>query len=238
MNMKNKLLFNRIAFISLSILELFIYIVFLSIDIFSFDINTIFIKYSGIILLFLYSFLNYKKWDIEHISFRIAYLFTVLADLFLLVLNSHFIVGVSFFIIAQINYFIYLNHDTPKKRISAYIIMYVFICSILISSISIILKSFEPLYFVVVLYFILLIINTISSFNKKNKHGIRLFIGFILFILCDINVGLNNLEFVLNNNILYSFVSVAMWMFYLPSQYLIVNSLDKMYDKISKRSTI
>ena len=232
--MKKKLTYPQIAFIILSIVEIIIYIAFLSIDIFSLNIDTIYIKYSGIIILFIYSFLYFKKWDISHISFRIAYLFTVLADLFLLVLNSYFIVGVSLFICAQINYFIYLNPDINIKKLIEYISIYVAICSLTSCALFISLGYFDSLYFVVILYFVLLVINAISSLKKRNEHGITLFIGFILFILCDINVGLNNLSFVLNNRLLYSFVSVAMWFFYLPSQFLIVNSLDKTYNSFIK----
>lgn len=219
----------KLIFYIVSIIELILYLSFLCIDIFFNQINTTYIKYSCIILLFIFSFIYYKKWDLRHISFRFAYLFTLIADLFLLVLNNDYIIGVSFFLLAQISYFIYLNHNEDKKRIIKYLTIY-FILAMPTSIIaSILLQPFDILYIIVSFYFSLLIINCISCFEKRKEIGLSLFIGFFLFILCDINVGLNNLDYINSNSLLLYLVSIAMWLFYLPSQCIIVNSLDQVY---------
>ena len=44
-------------------------------------------------------------------------------------------------------------------------------------------------------------------------------LGLLLFIACDINVGLNNVHLI--EGIDYTLVNFLMWVFYLPSQVLL-----------------
>jgi len=67
-------------------------------------------------------------------------------------------------------------------------------------------------------------------FHGKSRD-IRLFAwGMVLFLLCDINVGIFNLSGFINvgpvYEVLYGISSISMWLFYAPSQVLIVLSGD------------
>ena len=77
-------------------------------------------------------------------------------------------------------------------------------------------------------YFPMLVCNTAESalLIKRSKRFIIFFIGLLLFIGCDICVGLFNFSSVgvsLSREVL-NFVGAAIWAFYLPSQTLIVLS--------------
>lgn len=96
--------------------------------------------------------------------------------------------------------------------------------------------------FVIVLalyYFISLILNFIDSVKvsrRANTTRTRLFsLGLLLFILCDINVGLCNLPRLVTINkgiyeTVHNFTKIGMWLFYLPSQVII--SLSKTNNKL------
>lgn len=93
----------------------------------------------------------------------------------------------------------------------------------------------DALLTVSVFYFISICTNVVRSIklslHYSNKRGIRCFaVGFLLFLLCDINVGLFNLSGFLSvgpvYDIIYGISSILMWTFYAPSQVLIALSVD------------
>jgi hypothetical protein len=78
-----------------------------------------------------------------------------------------------------------------------------------------------------IFYFTGILFNTIDgvfiTYHTHSRKYIIFAIGMLLFLCCDINVGIFNL---LNLSIvkgtfiskIYEFASIAMWMFYLPAQ--------------------
>ena len=188
-------------------IEAIIYFSFIFLDLYG--RNSIYLKYLGIIICFVYALIN-KKFYIS-----IALFFTVIADYFLLVIDSHYILGVISFIFVQIVYFLYLKKNNCDLFIKIRILIIIII--VLVS----LLFKIDILYCLTLCYFSVLVINCISSYTNKN---LRIFsIGLTLFILCDISVGLFN---ILPSGTLYTIVSFLMWIFYLPSQVLISLSKD------------
>jgi hypothetical protein len=93
--------------------------------------------------------------------------------------------------------------------------------------------SWNGIAIVSIIYFISFVFNVIDSaviaHKTKNRKQVVFTAGLILFLLCDINVGLFNMIDVTNVNhrqllTVYHFSAIAMWMFYLPAQILIVLS--------------
>jgi len=79
-------------------------------------------------------------------------------------------------------------------------------------------------------YFVTFIMNVLQGiyqYHKAKDASFLLFlVGILLFLLCDINVGIFNFTsyVTINSNwfaAIEKFASVGMWMFYLPSQVLI-----------------
>ena len=148
--------------------------------------------------------------------------FTLVSDYFLLINTDKnlYIFGVVIFIIVQLSYFIYI--ETLKKNKISFLISLIF--RIILSSILIIVLSiirFDLLSIVSACYFVELLMNFITSLSliKINKFFLIFSIGLLLFIGCDISVGLTNLD--LFEGHIKNLVSNLMWIFYLPSQVLI-----------------
>lgn len=173
------------------------YILFISFD-FSYYGNSnisAFIKYFTIILIFLFSL--YSKIKI----FKITLFLTLICD-YLLLFTNYYFAGVFLFSIVQI---IYLYYQFEIKKRQKYIL------SILPL----------PLLSIGLFYAILIATNLILSvinYRKNNcTKNVFFLLGIILFALCDISTALFNLFEIL-------FLSQIIWIFYIPSQLLLVIS--------------
>jgi hypothetical protein len=164
--------------------------------------------------------------------------FTVLSDLFLLVLDIQ-LLGILTFILVQIFYGLRISivkkHDLVKEFTTRIIIQ-----AVLTLFIAFILKQINvlinPLLVATIFYFIYILTNTIlaimavATSAKYKRPSMKLFtIGMVLFLLCDINVGLFNMAsfITMPENIyvvVYSLSSILMWTFYAPSQVLLAYS--------------
>lgn len=183
--------------------EIIIYLSFLIIDLFRICDST-YLKYLGIISCFIYALFS------KSLILSFSFFFTLLADYFLLVRNDYYVVGVSFFIVVQLIYIIYLRSLNIKQNI------YIRIFVPLILSLVVFFVLKEILYSLVIFYFSQMIISLIYCLiNKKHK---LLIVGLCLFIMCDICVGLYN---VANVPVIINYLE---WFFYLPSQVLIAIS--------------
>ena len=184
------------------IIEFLIYCTFIILDLN--NIDSTYIKYFGVLLCFLNAILNNQT----HI--KVALFFTCLADLFLLVLDKHYTLGVFIFIFAQSTYFYYLSIvDESNFQTFMGLRLLIIILGILV---LFLIKQLEILYIFVLIYFSTLILNCLYSYKAKRY---LMALGFALFICCDICVGLHNLS--CNNEL----VTFLMWVFYLPSQVIL-----------------
>ena len=221
--------FKHVLVCSFILLQTVFYIAFMTGDIKN-TFDTTIIKYVSIITCLVFILINIPFNLKDGVVLSVAFLFTIIADLFLLVLNNHYVWGLVAFIIAQTVYFIricFINKKSPNVSLAVRIVLVVFV--LLILKLNGLLDLLTAL---VVVYFTMLVVNMVQSLFllKFGKKYVLFFIGLLLFIGCDISVGLNNFSAVLGISLdanLISFVSVAMWGFYLPSQTLIALSVVK-----------
>jgi len=148
----------------------------------------------------------------------VALFFTCVADLFLVVLDRY-IIGVLFFILVQtfwfFEIFVKISIDNKKIKIIGIEKAIVFVLNLLVVLFSL-LNPDAYLYIISGVYFINLLINTVAS--TISKKWVML-CGFVLFIACDICVGLHEIDLISFQKVNWS------WLFYLPSQTLLVLSL-------------
>lgn len=169
-----------------------------------FKADSTYIKYMGIILCFVYALLNNKKFRI------VSFIFTLIADYFLLVILDHYEIGVSSFIVVQMVYLYFLGNN-KKAYFNMFLLIrgFVIICGTLL---LLIFNNMSLLNELVIIYFSSLVLNAIQAYVQGDKF---MALGLILFVCCDICVGLFNIN---SANHIALFLS---WVFYLPSQVII-----------------
>ena len=202
------------------IIEVVLYAAFLYCDVIgSFGCSTI-LKYISLLLCFAFSVDNHSAKDGGFVCLALG--LTAIADFFLLVLNRWYEIGVAVFCLVQLIYALRLR-EMNEKAIPFWIRIIVgfgTLAGVILSGL------FNILNLLVCIYFPQLCCNAIASLLQPDTGGKRLFaIGLWLFVCCDICVGINNMP--ISNQFLQTFVSVAMWAFYLPSQILIVLSASR-----------
>lgn len=209
-----------------------IYILFLYFDIFDKTIMTptTFLKYISIVFCFIVSLLTGKDGlSRKDTSLLQAGLFvTLLADLFLLILN-YYVVGIILFSIVQIIYFVrYKSYNSYRVNLDLTKFIFIFLF-IIFTWFTIDIKwiNIDFLYAIAVFYsicFLFSITEAIKSFrNNKYPYCNRyvILLGMALFVLCDISVAISNLAGRFNLSVYFS---VLIWLFYLPSQVLLAIS--------------
>jgi hypothetical protein len=169
-----------------------------------------------------------------------ALAFTVLSDYFILVRNIY-IPGLITFIAVQMLYLMRLSlweRTDNKENISIKKLLFLIFPNIILCVLILLLLHMssihiEPVLVFSAFYFISIIRNTIKAvgyaIKKRHKAAVIFAVGMVLFLLCDINVGIFNLSnFIMVSNLifnkLYEFSVIGMWLFYLPSQVLITLS--------------
>ena len=221
MSKKLRIVFGIIfMIIQISILSLYYADRFFNVS-FSFDPFTVLFVF--IISIFIQSFFNYKSWGIGNIITRCAFFFTLIADFFMTYLGKYYEISICFFIFVQLSYFILINYLYNKKYLNLMIKLYLIILGTLIL-IGLRLQLLNLLAVIAVIYISLSIINIIYLIilKRKDKFSIGFLIGLVLFLLCDISIGIMNLS---TNNIVASFFDKIIWVFYGPSQIVLVNTL-------------
>ena len=267
---------NLIHFIFI-IVQLLLYITFIVLDLSGgkADLSNA-IKFTTIFLCFCYVLPSQSHNRSISYSLKAAMLFTLISDLFILLLD-YYLYGVLTFIVVQLlyNYRISVHNtlhiynsaknagdkalskdvsseivdgkafsDIGDKAISVLtskIFISRLIIQLIISACICFLLVFlgvklVPLLIAASVYFTGLLINTARALAAAKKESgdisMKLFAaGLLLFLLCDINVGLFNLSSFIKLPqdiyfILYNISSVLMWFFYAPSQTLIALSAD------------
>lgn len=158
--------------------------------------------------------------------------FTLISDTFLVIYDSHYLIALFFFSFVHILYFIKIKVVTKEYRIKL-IDIFRFI-SIIIAFVLVIIityNNFDLLYLVAAFYFLMLLFNFIYCIKiyKTNK---LMTIGLLLFIFCDIFVGLNFIKEILLLdslpflNFLLNGWFNTIWFFYAPSQVLLTLAIE------------
>ena len=147
---------------------------------------------------------------------------TAAADVFLLLLDAHYITGVAVFISVQALYTIRLCRLSGSKstlHLTARVLLAGAACSLTLTRFSR-LEALAAGY--ITWFFLNLAQSAALAAQTKNRRHARFAAGLALFFLCDLCVGVHNLP----QNALSGFADIAMWAFYLPGQVLIALSTE------------
>ena len=146
-----------------------------------------------------------------NIKLKLALFFTVIADYCFLFINDC-VLGISFFILVQLIYYLYINKTNNRFLILLPCINILFV----------ILFEKKLLYFEVGIYFLLILINVAKTFklSKNNRIYNLLKISLILLLLCDLCIGAKSIFDL--SNIMGIYVDIFEWLFYIFSQIMLV----------------
>lgn len=223
-------------------LQIILYISFLSQDIMDGNATlSNYIKFSVVALCLLYVLLKGSgNSDKQLLFLRLALTFTLVSDV-LILLSDYYFYGVLTFIIAQQFHGIRISVLEGKKvNLVKDTLTRLLYQALLGLATGLILWKFDisinGLLAASIFYFICILTNTVRSVRfaalLRDKKIIYLAVGMILFLLCDINVGLFNLsDFLPVGPVyekIYSVSSILMWTFYAPSQVMISLSGDNL----------
>ena len=192
------------------------------------------VSFGAVVLAFVFSLITLKK-DFNNILISFGLLTSVIADIFLVVINPRIQnIAMISFSITQIFYFIRIYLNTIDKKIKIiHIITRIFIIVLSIFLTIVVLKEkTDFLSIISIFYYANLLLNVVFSICIKK---FKIFsIGLICFALCDMFIGLNILcsayikisegsllYFLANPNFNFA------WLFYVPSQTLIALSCIK-----------
>jgi len=184
---------------------------------------------------------------------RLALLFTVISDLFILILDYYFYGVLTFIIVQQLyglrnSMVMQESRDISSNRsLWKSFLLRLILQAVIAGALNYLLVQAgvvpEKLLIATVFYFVCIISNVIiaikTAIDIRNKENLLFAVGMFLFLLCDINVGLFNLSGFVSMpkelyHILYACSSILMWAFYAPSQVLLTLSGGYYTGKINK----
>ncbi len=171
------------------------------------------LKYTGVLLCLAFSLFCASRGGDRLVP--PALLLTALADLFLLVVNRYYALGVLLFLGAQSAYLIRLRFSSGRS-------WWLLRCALplCVGLALFALGQATPLNMLAGLYFSQLLVNTVLAWTLPR----RVFaLGLTLFVGCDLCVGAFNSPGLVPPA-LWQFARVGIWLFYLPSQVLIALS--------------
>lgn len=201
-----------------------LYAAFLALDLFcpgsGWDVP---LKYLSVWLCFLFVLTRGRGSDGRLMTAALA--LTLLADLFLLVLDRWYPAGVAAFCGVQALYLVRLARRRPAGLPLRLVLRGCAAAAALILVWH--LGALDGLTALSLLYFSQLACNALESLSLPSLPGFAP--GLILFLCCDVCVGLHNLAAWLPGagGPLADFARVGMWLFYLPSQVLIALSVNQ-----------
>ena len=186
--------------------------------------------YIVVISCFLFSLVYFIiKRNSNTLIFVIAFLFTILADTYLLILDDNYELGILAFIIVQFAYFWYILKNMYTKDNYGYLIAIRLITIVIGVIASLIVQTDKLLVCLVIIYISNLVINLIISIIPRRRN-LLFSLGLFLFLLCDICVGCYNIGDIINISNTSLFYKIAnlpfniAWLFYHPSQVLLAIS--------------
>lgn len=191
-----------------------------------------YVSYGSVVLACLFCAIFAEKTWI-YIFTQVALIMTLFADYFLVVLTEiQQFPAMVFFSVAQIAYFarLYVSTDKEKPRRLHIIVRAVAIILAVVITLIVLGKRVDAVSVVSMFYFANLLVNVIFAFAQFNKNYLFA-IGLLLFACCDILVGFSCIEAYIEltpgtfaHKLAHPGCNLA-WMFYVPSQTLIVLSL-------------
>ncbi len=198
-------------------------------------------------LSFLFSllFLDFKN---SKFVTQIALFFTVIADIFLVLLTPRTelnqSIAMTSFSIVQLAYLLIILSEQTNKKVNVVNLIIRTSLTILIIIITIIVLKEKINYLAIIsmFYYVNLILNVVFSFINVKKSPL-LAIGLLAFLLCDTVIGLQvaSSSFItITNEFLLSIINANFnlaWLFYAPSQVILaINAENQPSISLSKKS--
>jgi len=187
------------------------------------------LEYTAIVLC-LFTLLTLRIHKADWLLVAIALCFTLVADTFLVLLEGYQIIATTAFVVAQSSYAFRLRYadQTHVQWIQRIRIILVVLLEVV--AYLVLRSSFDPLVYITMLYLSLLIGNIIHAVSLWKEQWIFA-VALVLFLLCDVVVGLSVSGGYLNitsESLIGKIIALPInlaWLFYLPSQVLIVLSV-------------
>ena len=174
------------------------------------------IKFAGILLCLVYALYLGHLGGSRLVPAALA--LTALADVFLLLLDADYALGILLFCAVQGLYFVRIVRSGGRSLWG--LRLGLFLLSLVVLNL---LGLLIPLNILALFYFTNFFCNALASLSCSGR-SMRLFsIGLWLFLCCDLCVGLFQNPDLISPEV-GEFVRIGMWLFYLPAQVLIALS--------------
>ena len=214
----------RISSMIFLAIEAVLFCTFVTMDIINFEAENI-IKYIAISLVGIFGLRAGKQKD--NIVVTIALLFTMLADMFLILIGN-LVAGICVFICVQTCYTIRFSFMSGKPLVGE--LLKRLLPGLILGSIA---THFLGITIgVIVAYACSFAVNFVHGFElhilKPSARHLRFAIGLFLFACCDLCVGITNLRPDFLTEQMIRNAEVMTWIFYLPSQILILSTTDSL----------
>lgn len=211
------------------IVEAILFCTFVTMDIMRIDGENI-VKYIAIALVGLMGLRAGK--DKDNVVVTAALLFTMLADVFLILIGN-LMIGVGVFICVQTCYTIRFSFMSGKPLVGE--LLKRLVPGAILGTLA--WKFVSPEVGIIVAYSCSFAVNFAHGFElhilKPSARHLRFAIGLFLFACCDACVGITNLRPGFLTEQMIRNAEVMTWIFYLPSQILILSTTDALSFKKS-----
>lgn len=180
------------------------------------------IRYSTIVCNFIMISYLYLKHG-RHLNFKenlipLAFLFTLMADTFLCLINGIYIMGYFLFFVVESVYMFYIG--LTRRRVSARIILYAVLLFILWYT-----KMLTFSYAIAMANMAQLTVNVfcawIKNFKIRSKEALLFALGITLFFGCDFSIVIRTIVTI---SPIHSIAAFTVWTCYVPAQVLLLFS--------------
>ena len=199
------------------LLEGALYLSFLALDLLSPGPLSTALKYAALLLCLLMALAGASRGGDRLVAAALA--MTVAADLFLLVLDRWYLLGILLFYGVQVAYMVRICKANGDY---ALLIPRFLLFSLLLVALYQ-LELFTPETAAAALYFSHFLFNALLSLSLRDAGGRLFSLGLLLYLMCDMLVAVSQFPSLFPAP-LSSVAQVGMWLFYLPGQVLIVLS--------------
>lgn len=204
--------------------EAVLFCTFVAMDVMHHDAENI-VKYIAIALIGIMGLRAGKQRD--NVVVTAAFLFTMVADLFLILIGN-FVAGVAAFICVQTCYTIRFSFMSGKPLVGE--LLKRLVPGVILGGIATYFLGINV--GIIVAYACSFAVNFVHGFElhilKPSPRHLRFAIGLFLFACCDICVGITNLRPGFLTEQMIRNAEVMTWIFYLPSQILILSTTDSL----------
>lgn len=215
-----------------TIMVLFIFlmiIIYSDLMIFHQFFSTKILQYTAVLVCFMMTLILPNR-TLDWLFVTTALLFTVISDTFLVLLEGYQLIAVISFCVVQLLYAIRLWYSDQYRFTHNVIFRIIFLVLMEILAYAVLKEKYDFLILITIFYLSLLIGNIVHAITFKKEQALFL-VALILFLLCDLVVGLSVSDnylsissYAIIGRILDIPINLA-WFFYLPSQVLIVLSV-------------